>query len=192
MIEEKEDFFERVPEEKPKKVKPPKEPRLRPDDPLYYEREEGKWEHLLPGPRRGRYLVFLGLSLVAAIMILCWGYIYFFTPEVSEAEEYGYVEDIHREGKLFTTYEGVILPYKNLKDARRDYEKDFVFSTNEHIASELRRRQHSGVPVRVHYEVYRQRFPWRGASKTIVTGFDTLSNEEVKKILPPELAPQHP
>lgn len=190
MKEEKEDFFDQIPEEKPKPEKKPKEPKLRPDDPLYYEREEGKWEHLTPGPFRRNLWIWGAIGVIGFIILFIWIYVYFFTPAISEAEEFGYVEQVQREGKLFQTYEGVILPYKNLKDASRRYDGDFIFSTDDASAAKLRVRQRSGLPVRVEYKVYRTRMPWRGASKTIVTAVDTT--EDVRKVLPPELRPEHP
>lgn len=188
-MEEREDFFEETAEEKPKKVKPPKEPKLKADDPLFYEQEEGKWEHLTPSPyRRGPLLWIVGI-VIAAMAILVSLYVYIFTPRVSEAVQYGYVDNIQREGKIFESYEGVILPYKSLMDTVRPYEGDFVFSTrDEHVASELRRKQDTGKPVRVEYKVYRHRLPWRGNSKIIVTAVDSI---DPSVILPPDRRPEH-
>lgn len=190
MIEEKEDFFEQTPDEKPVKVKKPKEPRLKPDDPLYYEQEESRWEHLKPSPyRRGPILWICG-GVVVALCILLGIYFYVFTPAVDRATQYGYVDDVVREGgKLIGTYEGVILPYKSLMDTVRPYEGDFVFTAeNEHVAAELKKRQGQGVPVKVEYEVYRFRLPWKGKSKIIVTEVDSV---DPRIILPPDRRPEH-
>lgn len=190
MIEEKEDFFEDTPEEKPKKVKPPKQPKYKPDDPRYYEKEESKWEHLKPSPYHRTPLIWITGGIVVLLIILVSLYSYLFSPQVQDAVEYGYVENVQREGKVFETYEGVIIPYKLIKDTLRAYEGDFVFSTrDEHIAAELRRHQASGNPVMVKYKVYRSRLPWRGNSKIIVTGVDTVN---ASVILPPDRRPEHP
>ncbi|MCH5218665.1 MAG: hypothetical protein J1F07_09015 [Muribaculaceae bacterium] len=188
MIEDKEDFFEDSPADVPKKVKPPKQPKIGPDDPLYYEREEDRWEHLKPSPyRRGPLLWIVGAAVVA-VCILLGLYVYIFTPQVDRAVQYGYVDSLQREGRFFHTYEGVILPYKSLMDSVRPYEGDFVFSTtDEHVAAELYRRQGSGTPVRVGYEVYRQRLPWRGASKVMVVSVDSV---DPATILPPDRQPE--
>lgn len=190
MIEEKEDFFEQTPEEKPKKVKPPKQPKIRRDDPRFYDREEDRWEHITPSPYRRGPLIWVAGAVVALFVVLAWLYTYLFSPQVSDAVEYGYVDHIQREGKMFPTYEGVILPYKMIKDTTRSYTGDFIFSTkDEHVAAELRRNQSSGQPVKVEYKVYSHRFPWRGNSATIVTAVQTVSPDS---ILPKEYRPARP
>lgn len=189
MIEEKEDYFEQTPEDKPKKVKPPKQPRLQPDDPRYYDREDGRWDHLKPSPyHRGPIIWFTVVAIVVAILIIMT-YRYFFTPAVDEAVQYGYVEDVRKEGSFFPTYEGVILPYKELMDTVRPYEGDFTFSTNDQeIAIELKKKQGVGMPVKVEYQIYRHKFPWRGNTKVIVTKVDSV---DPSTLLPPDRRPRY-
>ena len=188
MIEE-EDFFEQAPEEKPRKEKAPKPPKILPDDPLYYEEEESRWEHLKPSPHlRGPFL-WICAAVAIALCVMVGLYIYIFTPEVDQATQYGYVENVQREGKWIGTFEGVILPYKNLMDTVRPYDGDFVFSTpNEHVASELKRRQARGVPVKVDYQIYRYALPWRGKSRVIIVDVDSV---DPAVILPPDRQPEH-
>lgn len=189
MIEDKEDFFEETPEEKPKKEKKPKEPSYKPDDPRYYDREEGQWDHLKPSPyRRGPILWLVG-SVVVVLCVLIGLYKYFFTPVISEAVEYGYVDHVQKEGQFFHSYEGVLLPYKEVMDTLRPYEGDFVFTArNVDVATELKRHQGKGVPVKVDYVVYRHRLPWKGKSKVIVTKAEPVDPEI---ILPPDRHPEH-
>lgn len=189
MIEDKEDFFEKTPEEKPKKVKVPKAPRLKPDDPRYYDREDGRWDHLKPSPyRRGPIFWIIGLMIVIAIALVAT-YRYFFVPVVDEATEFGYVENIQKEGSFFPSFEGVLLPYKSLMDTLRPYAGDFAFSTSdEHLAAELKRRQGLGVPVKIEFKIFRHRLPWRGQTRVIVTKVDSV-NPEI--ILPPDRHPEH-
>lgn len=190
MKEEKEDFFDQIPEDKPVKPKEPKRPALRPDDPLYYDQEESDWEHLSPSPyRRNRILLTVFGLLVIAGLFACV-YIYFFTPRVDDAEEYGYVENVYRDGTFFKSYEGTMLPYRSVKDMLRPYENDFVFSIKDvEVAKELKRQIASGHPVKVRYEVYRQRLPWRGNSVVLVTAVDSVENPGA--LLPPERQPSH-
>lgn len=192
MIEEKEDFFEQVPDddEQPKREKAPKAPRYKPDDPRYYDGEESKWEHLKPSPYNRGPFVWISLLVVAALCILVSLYVYLFTPEVDDATEFGYVENVQKEGKMIKTYEGVILPYKQLKDTMRTYDGDFVFSAkNDSIAALLKYQQRSGLPVRVDYRVYRVRLPWRGNSKVVVTGVEPVNPST---ILPLDRQPERP
>lgn len=188
MIEDQEDFFEKSPEDIPKKPKPPKKPRYSDDDPRYYEEEESRWEHLKPSPYRRGPILWIVAAVVVAMCILLGLYIWIFTPRVKEAVQYGYVDHVQKEGTLFTTYEGVILPYKSLMDTVRPYDGDFVFSAADgDVATKLLRNQGNGRPVKVDYKVYRFAFPWRGNSKVIVTGVDSV---DPRIILPPDRQPE--
>lgn len=189
MIEEKEDFFEQTPEELPRREKAPKPPRYRDDDPRYYEQEESRWEHLKPSPYRRSPMLWIILAAVVVICCLLGIYVYVFTPERDHAVQYGYVDEIHREGKVFSSFEGVLLPYKSLMDTVRPYEGDFVFSVrNDSVATQILRRRDSGRPVRVGYKVYRFALPWRGNSKILVTDVDTSVSPSV--MLPPDRQPE--
>lgn len=190
MFEEKEDFFEDTPVERPKREKPPKPERYKPDDPRYYDREEGPWDHLKPSPNRRKPLLWMAIAGVGAIVLIWWLLSYLFSPYVKDAVQYGYVENVQKEGRVFDTFEGVILPYKSLKDTVRPYEGDFVFSTSDdHIAAMLRKQQASGNPVMVHYKVYSSKLPWRGNSNVIITKVDSV---DPAVILPPDRRPAHP
>lgn len=189
MLEDRDDdFFEKSPDEIEKREKPEKKPRYSSDDPRYYEEEESQWEHLKPAPyRRGPILWITGM-VVVALFVLLWLYLYIFTPRVQQAVQYGYVDDIRKEGTMFSTFEGVMLPYKSLMDSVRPYEGDFVFSTtDQNVATYLLRQQGSGNPVKVEYKEYRFAFPWRGKSRIIVTGVDSVNP---KVILPPDRQPE--
>lgn len=190
MIEDKEDFFEDIPEEKPKKEPKPKAPRYKRDDARYYEQPEDPWEHLKPSPYRRAPILWITGACVIVMAILIGLYIYIFTPRVHQAVQYGYVDHIQKEGTMFHSFEGVILPYKSLMDTVRPYEGDFVFSTkDDKLAAELLRRQDQGEPVRVEYKVYRVLLPWRGKSKVIITAVDSLPNPSV--LLPPDRRPEY-
>lgn len=189
MREEKEDYFDDIPEDKPEREKKEKKPSYKPDDPRYYEQEETGWEHLTPAPRTRRKFYLYGIGILVIFCLLYFSYLYFFTARVQEAETYGYVEDMQRRGSLVTTYEGTILPYKTMMDTARVYDKDFVFSAkNSDVATELARNMRTGHPVRVTYKVYHVALPWRGESKTVVTSVDTVNP---RVLLPPDRQPEH-
>lgn len=188
MIEEQEDFFEKSPEDVPKKEKAPKKPTYKPDDPRYYEEEESPWEHLKPSPYRRGPLLWIVAAAVVAICAVVAIYLWLFSPRVQEAVQYGYVDHVQKEGMFYHTYEGVMLPYKSLMDTVRPYEGDFVFSAlNDTVAGQLLRRQRTGMPVRVEYKEYRVALPWRGRSKVIVTRVDSV---DPRVILPPDRRPE--
>ena len=188
-FEEKEDYFESTPDEQPKREKPPKAPKYKPDDPRYYDREDGKWDHLKPSPYRKSPLLWMVGGAIVVIVLLWWLMSYLFSPHVKDAVQYGYVDNVQKEGRLFETYEGVLIPYKSIKDTVKPYEGDFVFSTNEHLAAKLRRQQATGTPVQVHYKVYSSRLPWRGKSNVIITAVDSV---DPRIILPPGRRPERP
>ena len=175
---EREDLDQQTPEEK--------HPHYKKDDPAYWEQEESEWDHL---KRRNRIpfwvWVICGLAVVG-LVIGCW--IRFFSPYVEDATQYGYVEHIEKRGMIFKTYEGTLIPYKELMDTTRVYNRDFVFSVaDQKTAATLKQAMYNAKPLRVSNKKYYATVPWRGASKIVVTDADTVSPE---MILPPEFAPK--
>lgn len=183
--EEGNDFFE---DSTPVEKKPvePKKPSPRPDEPDYWENEESEFEHLTPSVRSRRFWVWIiaaGVIIVAATAF----YMRYFSPYVDDATQFGYVESIERRGTLFKTYEGVLLPYKELHDTTRLYTRDFIFTAADPmVAAELKRLELAGLPVQVTYRRYHATLPWRGEAKTVITAVDTA---DAARILPPEFAP---
>lgn len=177
--EEKNDFFDGpdIPEPAPK----PKKPVYQPDDPGYWE-EESEWEHLKPR-RKTALRIWLGGGVVMlALLIGMW--LRFFSPYITDAVQFGYVEHIEARGTIFKTYEGVLLPYKELHDTTRVYQRDFIFTANnEKTATALKRAMLEGRPVAVEYKRYHATLPWRGSSKIIITAVDSV---DPRHILPPD------
>ncbi|MDE6217437.1 MAG: hypothetical protein K2F64_00365 [Muribaculaceae bacterium] len=182
---DKEDFFNSpVPEEKPKE---PKRPEPKPDDPNYWEQDESRWEHLRLR-RRSRFYLWLCIAGVG-IGLLITGWLRWFSPAVEDATAYGFVEKIQKEGLFFKTYEGTILPYREIMDTTRVYRSDFLFTAaDDKIAAALKQMEGSGLPVRVEYKTYRASLPWRGSNVNIITKVDTARAE---RLLPPEFAPDY-
>lgn len=183
---EKNDFFEDT--DIPEQPKPVKKPRLSPEDPKYWEEPEGEFEHLRPSPgSHWKFWVWLGIAAVT-FGILYALYLRMFNPYVEDATQYGYVERIDKKGETFKTFEGVLLPYKNLMDTTRVYDSDIVFSTSDaDVAARLKEMQFANHPVRITYRIYHTALPWRGDSKLIVTAVDSVNE---KDILPPDRRPE--
>lgn len=181
---EKDDFFDGP--DIPEPVKEPKKPQYKPEDPDYWEEEESEWEHLKPRDK-SRLWLWLGVAVVIiAFMIACW--LRYFSPYVEEATQYGYVEQVEKRGTIFKTYEGVLLPYKELTDTTRIYSRDFIFTAADRsVFRSLRDAQRDGRPVRVEYKRYHATLPWRGSSKTVITAVDSV---DPSSILPPEFSPR--
>lgn len=183
--DDKRDVFdnEKPEEEKPKEEK---KPTYHPDEPEYWEQDESEWDHL---KRRSRIpfwvWILCGLAVIG-LVIGCW--IRYFSPYVEDATQFGYVEGIETRGMIFKTFEGTLIPYRELMDTTRIYNRDFVFSVaDQKTAATLKQALYDAKPVRVNYRKYYATVPWRGASKILVTSADTVSRD---KILPPEFAPQ--
>ncbi len=176
------DFFEE--DIQPKTPPPPKEPLPQPDDPAYWERDESEWDHLKP---RRKWLVigWTVLSLILVALIVGF-YLRYFSPYIDHAVEYGYIENVERKGTIFKTYEGVMIPYRELHDTTRVYSRDFVFSIKPEVAAELKKYELAHKPVCVEYVRYHATVPWRGSSKIVVVKVDSV---DAKTILPPEFRP---
>ncbi len=173
--DDKEDLYESFEPEEPKK---PKEPEYRPDDPRYWDNDEDEWEHLRPTTRWRRVLLWTAAACIAAAAgWLAWRLV--FAPYSEDAVQYGYVETVELRGDLFKTYEGVLLPYKNLHDTTRMYREDFTFSTSGKLGKTMREFQNSGRPLRVEYRTYRHAFPWRGEQKRVVVRVDTVNPDSI-------------
>jgi hypothetical protein len=164
-----------------------KQPAYKSDDPRYWDQEEEQWEYIKPKGVWKTRLCLLGGLIVVVLLVA--GYLRYFTTYVDDATEYGYIESVEKRGVLFKTYEGVLIPYKDLMDDTREYSRDFLFSTrNKELGSRLMELEKSGEPIRVTYCRYYATMPWRGSSKIIVTAVDSV---DPRKILPSELMPEY-
>ncbi|MDE6339272.1 MAG: hypothetical protein K2K97_05740 [Muribaculaceae bacterium] len=182
--DDSEDFFDNSEiTEMPQK---PKQPELKPEDPDYWEQTEPEFEHLRPN--RTWVLWCWCAMVVICIALIIVAYFRYFSPYVSEATQYGYVDTLEKRGNFFNTYEGTIIPYKEIMDTTRIYKGDFVFSVKDaKLATQLRKMQYANIPVRVQYRKYHASVPWRGESRIIVFHVDTA---DPAKILPPDFAPR--
>ena len=182
--DEDKDLFDNDREETPQSQEE-KRPHYQPDDPDYWEQEESEWDHLKRRSRVPLWVWIICALAVIGLVIGCW--IRYFSPYVEDATQYGYVEGIEKRGMIFKTYEGTLIPYKDLMDTTRIYNRDFVFSVKDPAtATAIKQAMYNVKPIRVTYRKYYATVPWRGASKIVVTDADTVNPE---KILPPEFAP---
>ena len=183
---EKDDFFDNENENQPaERPKEEKKPVYKEDDPAFWEEDESEWDHLKPRSYNMVWLWVIGVVVLIGLLIGCW--LRYFSPYVEDATQYGYIENIERRGTVFKTYEGTLIPYKELMDTTRIYSRDFIFSVKDNkTATLLKKAQYDARPVRVEYKKYHATVPWRGSSKIVVTNVDSI---DPAKILPPEFAP---
>ena len=183
--DDKEDFFDREVEQV---EKPVKEPPLSPDDPRYWEQPESEFEHLKPlTPVSNFNWKWIVVGVILVIGLVLFVYLRYFSPYVEDATQYGYVENIEHRGTVFKTFEGILIPYKEIRDTTRVYKQDFVFTAKPEVAAELRRMQYANQPVRVIYKRYHASLPWRGDSEIIIEKVDSV---DPGLILPPEFQPE--
>lgn len=183
--DDKRDVFDNEKQE-PKTPVEEKKPNFKPDEPEYWEQEESEWDHLKRRSRIPFWVWLLCALVVVGLVVGCW--IRFFSPYVEDATQYGYVESIEKRGMIFKTYEGTLIPYKELMDTTRIYNRDFVFSVADaKTASTLKQAMYDAKPLRIGYKKYYATVPWRGASKIVVTSADTVNPDQ---ILPPEFSPR--
>lgn len=176
---EKDDFFDGP--DTPPTPPPVKKPAPLPDTPEYWE-EESEWEHLRPIYRLRWRLYLVGFLAVLGVCIAL--YVRYFAPYETGATQYGYVEQIKMQGDIFKTYEGSLIPYKEVHDTTRIYDRNFDFSASDaKVAAVIKRMQIAGKPIRVEYKTYHTTLPWRGASKTVVYKADSV---DPRTILPPD------
>ena len=172
------DFFEES--NVTEKPKAPKKPKYTPEDPRYWDEPESEYEHLKPSHRAVWRLWLSVFGIAVLIGILCVTYIQIFKPYVQMATEYGYVESIAKKGNLIETFEGRIIPYESFMDTTGQVHEGFEFSTrNDSIAALLIELQYARQPIRVQYNVYHTVMPWRGDTKNIITGVDSIGVEDV-------------
>lgn len=123
-------------------------------------------------PARRRWKRFLWWT--AAILIVVLGvavYFRYFSPYIEDGRMKCYVINVEKRGMVFKTYEADVVSEQALTDTVRLYSRDISFSVpDERLARELQNVQGTGRMVTVTYETYNATVPWRGASKSVITG----------------------
>ena len=180
--DEDNDYFDSDEEPAPV-VKKPKPPKLDPEDPDYWiDEEESPISSIIP-PTDNRWKWWLGAAIGFVVVILCC-WIWFFRPYSDNAVKYGYLKNMERRGSLIKTFEGSMIPYKELGDPNPLYFQEVRFSVaSDSLAAVMKRMMLGCVPVRVEYELYHAPLPWKGEEKMIILKADTA---DPRKILPPE------
>lgn len=179
-IDEDNDFYdsEAEPEEKPK----PKPQVLDPENPDYWIEDEPEIPSIIPQGRRRWKWILAAVSLPILVCLAAW--IWMFNPYVEGGVKYGYLKHMERRGSLIKTFEGEMIPYREVSEHTPVYFEDFRFSVAaDTTAARMKSMMLQGIPVRIEYDVYHTSLPWRGEHKVVVTGVDTA---DLDKILPPE------
>lgn len=178
--EEENDFF--TSDAAPKEPKTPKAPKLDPEDPDYWVADESELESILRKPKK-KWKWWLAAILTILVLIAA-AWIWYFRPYADNAVKYGYIKNMERRGSLIKTFEGSMIPYKELGDPHPLDFHELRFSVaSDSLAAKMKRMMLDCVPVRVEYELYHTSLPWKGDERMIITKADTA---DVNKILPPD------
>ncbi len=174
------DFFNS--DDEPAPVKKPKAPKLDPEDPDYWIEEESPLSTIIPKPQKTWRWQLAGVIAILGLIIFAW--IWFFRPYADNATKYGYIRNMERRGSIIKTFEGTMIPYKELGDADPLYFQEVKFSVeSDSLAAVMKRMMLGCIPVRVEYETYHAPLPWKGETSMIIIKADTA---DPSKILPPE------
>lgn len=170
--------------EAPPAAKTPKPPRLDPEDPDYWadEEEDSPLSDIIRPPKKK--WIWKLLVVIGVMLALTGGWIWLFRPYADNAVKYGYILNMERRGSIFKTFEGTMIPYKELGDPDPFYFKEQPFSVaSDSLAAVMKRMMLGCVPVRVEYETFHTALPWKGEQTMIIIKADTA---DPRKILPPE------
>lgn len=182
-VEEENDYYDSDAEDSPQPVKKTKAPKLDPEDPDYWmEEEESPFSGIISGPSN-TWIWKLVVAVVTVIAVL-GAWIWFLRPYSDNAVKYGYIKNMERRGSIIKTFEGTMIPYKELGDPNPFYFTELPFSVqSDSLAAHMKRMMLGCVPVRIEYETYHTPLPWKGEQTLVVVRADTA---DPSKILPPE------
>lgn len=180
--EEGNDYYDSAAEPAPP-ISKPKTPRLDPEDPDYWiQEDESPLSGIMPPTgKKWKWMLAAALLMIAGILFV---WIWFLRPHTDNAVKYGYIKHMERRGSIIKTFEGSMIPYKELGDPNPFYFEELRFSVeSDSLAAVMKRMMLGCVPVRVEYEEYHSPLPWKGEEKMIIIKADTA---DPRKILPPE------
>lgn len=179
--EEENDYFDS--DDEPTPIKKPKTPKLDPEDPDYWiEEEASPLDNIIHKP--GKIWKWWLAGAITFLILLIFSWFWFLRPYTDNATQYGYIINMERRGWIIKTFEGTLIPYKELGDTEPFHFKKVAFSVeSDSLAAVMKRMMLGCIPVRVDYEMYHNPLPWKGEESMIIVKADSI---DPRKILPPE------
>lgn len=179
--EDENDYFDS--DDEPIPTKKPKTPKLDPEDPDYWiEEEASPLDNIIHKP--GNTWKWWLAGAIAFLVLLIFSWVWFLRPYSDNATQYGYIINMERRGWIIKTFEGTLIPYKELGDPEPLHFKKVAFSVeSDSLAAVMKRMMLGCIPVRVEYEMYHTALPWKGEENVIIVKADSI---DPRKILPPE------
>lgn len=177
------DFYDAEPDEHKDSEPKVKTPKLDPEDPDYWiDEEESPLETIFKKPHKKWKWWCAGITVASLLIGFAW--IWLMHPYSDGAVKYGYLKHMERRGSVMKTFEGILIPYRELGDPTPFYFEEVRFSVEgDSLAAQMKAMMLGCVPVRLEYELYHSALPWKGAEKMVVVKADTA---DTSKILPPE------
>lgn len=180
--EEENDYFDSDAEPEPETKTSKKKPVLDPENPDYWIEDEPEIPSIIPKGKARWKWKFAACLIPVALILAAW--VWMFNPKVDGAVKYGYILHMERRGTLIKTFEGVMVPYREVGDATPLHFEKLRFSVeSDTTAAKMKVMMLGCVPVRIEYKEYHTSLPWRGDEKFVVVRADTA---DIKRILPPE------
>ena len=175
------DYFDS--DDEPAQANKPKAPKLDPEDPDYWIEEDESPISSFIQKTNGKWKWWLAMSLTLMVALLV-GWIWFLHPHTDQAIKYGYIINMERRGSLIKTFEGTMIPYKELGSPNPLQFHKVGFSVeSDSLAAVMKRMMLRCVPVRVEYKEYRLPLIWKGENTMVIIKADSI---DPRKILPPE------
>lgn len=180
--DEDNDYFDSETDTDPEPKKEKKSTVLDPENPDYWIEDEPQIPSIIPKGRK-KWKWWLAAALVPLVLVLaCW--VWMFVPYVDGAVRYGYLLHMERRGNVVKTFEGEMVPYREIDEVGPVHFEKLRFSVaDDTTAAKMKAMMLRCVPVRIEYKVYHTSLPWRGEEKTVVVKADSA---DVARILPPE------
>lgn len=175
------DYFDS--DDEPAPANKPKPPKLDPEDPDYWIEEDESPISSFIQKTNERWKWWLAISLTLVVALL-FGWIWFLHPHTDQAVKYGYIINMERRGSLMKTFEGTMIPYKELgSPTPLQFHKVGFSVESDSLAAVMKRMMLGCVPVRVEYKEYRLPLVWKGENTMVIIKADSI---DPHKILPPE------
>lgn len=175
------DYFDS--DDEPAPANSPKPPKLDPEDPDYWIEEDESPISSFIQKTNEKWKWWLAMSLALMVGVLV-GWILFLNPHTDQAIKYGYIIHMERRGSLFKTFEGTMIPYKELGNPNPLQFQKVGFSVeSDSLAAVMKKMMLRCVPVRVEYKEYRLPLLWKGENTMVIIKADSINP---RNILPPE------
>ena len=177
------DYYDSDADPEPEPARKQKVPKLDPEDPDYWisDDEPGIGDIISGTGKKWKWMI---AAACALLLLIAGAWLWFFRPYADGAVKYGYIRNMERRGSLIKTFEGSMIPYKELGDPDPFYFQEMPFSVeSDSVAAVMKRMMLNCTPVRVEYKLYHSPLPWKGEQSLIIIKADSA---DPRKILPPE------